>query len=72
MMVWVCVSREGGLLEDVEVFRTEDEAADQVARWAEDMEAVHDGDVGGTVYYDDNQNDWYFDIWPKHIAAVAK
>lgn len=68
MIVWVCVSREGGLLEDIEVFRTEEEAVDQVARWTEGMEAVADPDVGGTIYYDANQADWYFDIWPKIIT----
>lgn len=68
MIVWVCVSREGGLLEDIEVFLSEREANEQVKRWTEGMEAVTDPDVGGTIYYDPNQGDWYFDVWPKHLS----
>jgi hypothetical protein len=68
--VWVCVAREGGLLEDIEVVGSETEANDIVRAWSEDMDPVQDGDAGGTIYYDANNADWYFEVWPKVIGKV--
>jgi hypothetical protein len=67
--VWVCVAREGGLLEDIEVVGSEREAQAIVAGWAQGFDPEYDEDVGATIWYDSGGNDWYFDVWPKVVGT---